>query len=123
MHLCIPLLSILLSKGTWLKPPQATFTLSCHSMTCSRYGFHTDRSCFDLRLGFRCSPSLFLLMDSQVILTWTRNPPFLISKNYLFGCLTTPSTTLFLKNRETFFAVRRGHDPLTLGVTSRYSTN
>ena len=102
MHLCIPLLSILLSKETWLKPPQNTFTLSCHPMFCSRYGFHMDRLTDNLCSGeFGNIPSLFLLMYSQVILYWTRNPPSLFVKElYLIGVLRTTSVTLFLRRTE-----------------------
>lgn len=122
MHLCIPLLSTLLSKETWLKPPQNTFTLSCHSMFCSRYGFHTDRLTDNLRSGeFGNIPSLFLLMYSQVILYWTRNPPSLFVKElYLIGVLRTTSVTLFLRRTEklSVMAVRMGHDPMTSAVVA-----
>ena len=102
MHLCIPLLSILLSKGTWLKPPQATFTLSCHSMTCSRYGFHTDRSCSDLRLGFRYSPRFSCLCIHRLSFFGRETRPLLFSKNYLIGgaCNTHLHHSIFKEQRN-----------------------
>ena len=79
------------------------------------YGQIVLRSAFRV---FGVSLSLFLLMYSQVILVGRETRPFLLSKNYFDWrrCFATPiSTTLFLKNRETF-AVCTGLEPVTSAV-------
>ena len=83
MHTAIVDIAI---QRTRLKPSQATFTLSCHSMTCSRYGFHTDRSCSDLRSGYLVNPLAFpAYVFTGYPFFGRETRPFLFSKNCLIG--------------------------------------